>query len=239
MDSKLVVEQMSGRWRVKHPDMIPLHQRAKELAAGFESVSFSWIPREKNSHADRLANEAMDAAGDSAPEPPAAVLEPASLPDWRGARSTPTRLLLLRHGQTELSVNRRYSGRGNPALTELGRRQAAAAAAVSGSARRHRRRDQLPVAACPRHREGGSRGARSRRHRGRRSHRDRLRRLGRAHVRRGRRAGSRAARALAKGHQRHAPERREFRRGGTTSSPRAKPTDRRARRRDACWWCRT
>ena len=41
-------------------------------------------------------------------------------PGWTGARGTPTRLLLLRHGQTELSVQRRYSGRGNPALTDAG-----------------------------------------------------------------------------------------------------------------------
>ena len=68
MDSKLVVEQMSGRWRVKHPDLIPLHRQATELAAGFDRVSYSWIPRAKNSHADRLANEAMDAAGESTPE---------------------------------------------------------------------------------------------------------------------------------------------------------------------------
>ena len=47
---------------------------------------------------------------------------------WTGARGAPTRFLLLRHGQTELSVERRYSGRGNPALTDLGRRQAEAAA---------------------------------------------------------------------------------------------------------------
>ena len=49
-------------------------------------------------------------------------------PGWTGARGTPTRLLLLRHGQTELSVQRRYSGRGNPALSEVGLRQADAAA---------------------------------------------------------------------------------------------------------------
>ncbi|WSJ20104.1 bifunctional RNase H/acid phosphatase [Nocardia sp. NBC_01327] len=51
-----------------------------------------------------------------------------SAPGWTGAMGKPTRLLLLRHGQTELSVERRYSGRGNPPLTELGRAQAAAAA---------------------------------------------------------------------------------------------------------------
>jgi probable phosphoglycerate mutase len=60
MDSKLVVEQMSGRWQVKHPAMIPLADRARQLAAGFDRVDFTWIPRKQNTHADRLANEAMD-----------------------------------------------------------------------------------------------------------------------------------------------------------------------------------
>ena len=53
---------------------------------------------------------------------------PSSSPGWTGARGAPTRFLLLRHGQTELSTQRRYSGRGNPALTDVGRRQAEAAA---------------------------------------------------------------------------------------------------------------
>lgn len=131
MDSKLVVEQMSGRWKVKHPDMIPLNREAAELVRGFDRVSFQWIPRAQNSHADRLANEAMDAAADGRDlEPPRKVedkVKPAA-PGWTGATGEPTRLLLLRHGQTPLSVERRYSGRGNPSLTELGERQAAAAA---------------------------------------------------------------------------------------------------------------
>jgi ribonuclease H / adenosylcobalamin/alpha-ribazole phosphatase len=125
LDSKLVVEQMSGRWRVKHPDLIPLRQRAVELAERFDRITYAWIPREENAHADRLANEAMD-AGDDPPEPKAA--EAVSPAGWTGARGEPTKMLLLRHGQTELSVGRRYSGRGNPPLTELGQRQAAAAA---------------------------------------------------------------------------------------------------------------
>lgn len=60
MDSKLVVEQMSGRWKIKHPDMKPL---AAEAARVFPPgrVTYEWIPRERNKHADRLANEAMDA----------------------------------------------------------------------------------------------------------------------------------------------------------------------------------
>ncbi|MEB3034521.1 bifunctional RNase H/acid phosphatase [[Mycobacterium] nativiensis] len=133
MDSKLVVEQMAGRWKVKHPDLIPLFTRARELASKFDHVRYTWIPREKNSHADRLANEAMDAAAGI--EKPAVKkaeksekpLSPTA-PGWTGATGTPTRLLLLRHGQTELSVQRRYSGRGNPSLTDTGRRQAESAA---------------------------------------------------------------------------------------------------------------
>lgn len=128
MDSKLVVEQMAGRWKVKHPDLITLHRQARELASRFDHVRYSWIPREQNSHADRLANEAMDvAAGIETPaeKPPAPA---PTAPGWTGATGTATRLLLLRHGQTELSVHRRYSGRGNPPLTDTGRQQADAAA---------------------------------------------------------------------------------------------------------------
>ena len=62
MDSKLVVEQVSGRWKIKHPDLIPLAREAAALVRSLPSVRFSWIPRESNKHADRLANEAMDAA---------------------------------------------------------------------------------------------------------------------------------------------------------------------------------
>lgn len=129
MDSKLVVEQMSGRWRVKHPDLLELNREAAQLARQFGQIEFGWIPRARNLYADRLANEAMDAAAGTAP-----AAGPAS-PGWSGARGEPTRLLLLRHGQTELSVERRYSGRGNPALTELGRNQAEAAAKFLGARR--------------------------------------------------------------------------------------------------------
>ncbi|MFI6468847.1 bifunctional RNase H/acid phosphatase [Streptomyces sp. NPDC050516] len=60
MDSKLVVEQMSGRWKIKHPDMKPLAAEAGRILPSSQ-VSYEWIPRERNKHADRLANEAMDA----------------------------------------------------------------------------------------------------------------------------------------------------------------------------------
>ncbi len=135
MDSKLVVEQMSGRWQVKHPDLRALLKQAKALDARFDRISYAWIPRAENSHADRLANEAMDAATElelaetpdveESAKPAEATSSPAG---WTGARGAPTRFLLLRHGQTELSTQRRYSGRGNPALTDVGRHQADAAA---------------------------------------------------------------------------------------------------------------
>jgi ribonuclease H / adenosylcobalamin/alpha-ribazole phosphatase len=130
MDSKLVVEQMSGRWKVKHPDIAALHQQATALSTRFDHITYTWIPRAKNSHADRLANEAMDAAAeiDTPAETPKESKTASSPAGWTGARGAPTQFLLLRHGQTELSVQRRYSGRGNPALTDVGRRQAEAAA---------------------------------------------------------------------------------------------------------------
>jgi probable phosphoglycerate mutase len=123
MDSKLVVEQMAGRWKVKHPAMAELQQQARALASTFDSVTYQWIPREQNSYADRLANQAMDAAAEPVSE---AVAVPPAV--WTGNQGAPTRMLLLRHGQTEFSRERRYSGRGNPELTETGRGQAAAAA---------------------------------------------------------------------------------------------------------------
>ncbi|MFI5961471.1 bifunctional RNase H/acid phosphatase [Streptomyces asoensis] len=60
MDSKLVVEQMSGRWKIKHPDMKSLAAEAARVLPAAQ-VTYEWIPRERNKHADRLANEAMDA----------------------------------------------------------------------------------------------------------------------------------------------------------------------------------
>ena len=61
MDSKLVVEQMSGRWQIKHPDLRPLAAEARQAARALGRVTYTWVPRERNNHADRLANEAMDA----------------------------------------------------------------------------------------------------------------------------------------------------------------------------------
>ena len=59
MDSQLVVEQMSGRWKIKHPDMQHLAREVRELI-GHRHVTFEWIPRTDNARADALANRAMD-----------------------------------------------------------------------------------------------------------------------------------------------------------------------------------
>ncbi|MFI2373278.1 bifunctional RNase H/acid phosphatase [Streptomyces sp. NPDC018833] len=195
MDSKLVVEQMSGRWKIKHPDMKPL---AAEAAAVFPParVTYEWIPRERNKHADRLANEAMDAGrkgrqwepsrstaaldisrdteaarvvGDAAagaakaraalagttggtvtapvltavvPEAaptttrsaPVAAAAPVPATGWGVSADlgTPSTFVLLRHGETALTPEKRFSGSGgsDPVLSDVGRGQAEAVAAA-------------------------------------------------------------------------------------------------------------
>lgn len=149
MDSKLVVEQMSGRWKIKHPDMKKLALDARDLAAGFSAVTYSWVPRAKNKKADELSNVAMDAAAKGAKpgivegtslSTPAPTASPSSSPTkskghetgspahWQGHEKPRTRFVLVRHGQTEHSAEKRYSGSSDPALTELGEKQAAAVA---------------------------------------------------------------------------------------------------------------
>jgi ribonuclease H / adenosylcobalamin/alpha-ribazole phosphatase len=123
MDSKLVVEQMSGRWQVKHPALRPLASQAATLRSGFDDVRFEWIPRERNRHADRLANEAMDSAAGSR-----RLAAPAVSGSWAPPAGTPTRLVLLRHGATEHSAEHRFSGRNALPLTSAGRAQAGALA---------------------------------------------------------------------------------------------------------------
>ncbi|MER7640792.1 bifunctional RNase H/acid phosphatase [Streptomyces sp. NPDC126522] len=191
MDSKLVVEQMSGRWKIKHPDMKPLAAEASTIFPP-DRVTYEWIPREKNKHADRLANEAMDAgkrgeqwsASDSTAElrstgsgdalkggethaepsnaasgdalkgrgelrdqpPPTATVTTTAkaTADTRAARNvatpsagwapadmgTPATFVLLRHGETPLTPQKRFSGSGgtNPSLSTTGKDQARRAA---------------------------------------------------------------------------------------------------------------
>ncbi|MEC4576363.1 bifunctional RNase H/acid phosphatase [Streptomyces virginiae] len=200
MDSKLVVEQMSGRWKIKHPDMKPLAAEAARILPRAQ-VTYEWIPRERNKHADRLANEAMDAGkrgeqwepsassaaldasaarslstpppsgppGDAAagaaaaraalaasrgtaagadtlfaepgsgtggPAPQAAPTATATAPapaggqGWAPDMGAPATFVLLRHGETALTPQKRFSGSGgsDPELSPAGRRQAAAVA---------------------------------------------------------------------------------------------------------------
>ena len=61
-DSLLLVQQMLGRYRVKHPGLQPLHAKARLLAHEIGAVTFEHVRRESNAHADRLANTAMDGA---------------------------------------------------------------------------------------------------------------------------------------------------------------------------------
>ncbi|MFB7260114.1 bifunctional RNase H/acid phosphatase [Streptomyces nojiriensis] len=203
MDSKLVVEQMSGRWKIKHPDMKPLAAEAARILPRAQ-VTYEWIPREQNKHADRLANEAMDAGkrgrqwepsastaaldhgaaralatppapagppGDAAKgaaavraalvassgaaattaqeladtlfadaETLADAIEPCLDADapavasgthgWGPDMGAPATFVLLRHGETALTPQKRFSGSGgsDPELSPAGHRQAAAVA---------------------------------------------------------------------------------------------------------------
>jgi probable phosphoglycerate mutase len=129
MDSKLVVEQMSGRWKIKHPDMKPLAMQAKRLEP--DGTTYTWVPRERNKHADRILNEALDGKRTSVrtvPEP-AAAPQPAAAPPQRGwsGPGTATTLVLVRHGVTEHTTGKRFTGGlggDNLGLTDEGRDQA-------------------------------------------------------------------------------------------------------------------
>ena len=132
MDSKLVIEQMSGRWQIKHATMRELAREAKTLLAGFPESTFEWVPREANKHADHLANRAMDVGAPTPvhdrPARPEVAAQSAPPPSWTPPAGAATRLILVRHGSTEHSPLRRYSGRNSLPLSDLGERQAQALA---------------------------------------------------------------------------------------------------------------
>jgi broad specificity phosphatase PhoE/ribonuclease HI len=139
MDSLLVVNQMSNKWKIKHEAMKPLASQAAGLVRRLGGVRFAHIRRELNSHADRLANQAMDDAAAGLEWTPRAETglprKRARTPTrenrlygWSAPTGPTTTMLLLRHGETPLSVEKRFSGRGDPELTDRGRAQAAAAA---------------------------------------------------------------------------------------------------------------
>jgi ribonuclease HI len=64
-DSQLVIRQMLGEYKVKHPNIIPLYNDAKKLAAKFKSISFAHIYREENKLADELSNVAITSKGNA------------------------------------------------------------------------------------------------------------------------------------------------------------------------------
>jgi ribonuclease H / adenosylcobalamin/alpha-ribazole phosphatase len=108
MDSKLVVEQMSGRWQIKHADMRDL---AKQCRGAHDPslVTYSWIPRDENSHADRLANKALDGGSAHKPEP---QVQQNYLSERMRSDEVPTMIYMVRHGETVLTPMRKFSGVG-------------------------------------------------------------------------------------------------------------------------------
>lgn len=135
MDSKLVIEQMAGRWKIKHPDMVPLAAKARQLVP--PGTVWTWVPRENNKAADALANAALDSqrdggsglvtgADDTAPQ----ARKSAPATGWGTKTGAPTTLVLLRHGVTAATERKVFSGSGanDPELTETGREQARRAA---------------------------------------------------------------------------------------------------------------
>ena len=160
LDSKLIVEQMSGRWQIKHPDMRTLAREARD-AFPPGRVTYTWVPREQNRRADALVNQMIDAAlaGDARAirrldgqpredamaedvvggievERSRAILEqtsstpPRVMIGWADL-GPPTYTVMARHGATELSLDKRFSGRGgfDAPLAPLGIDQAQALAA--------------------------------------------------------------------------------------------------------------
>jgi len=147
LDSKLVVEQMSGRWAIKNETLRRIALQARDVVPR-ERVSFTWVPREKNKAADKLANESMDAVERGRPgfirRTPADAFETEvdadpvpqgprpAIVGWGPDIGAPTVTLIVRHGVTQHSVERRFSGSGgrfDPPLVAQGVAQAEAAAA--------------------------------------------------------------------------------------------------------------
>ena len=158
LDSKLVVEQMAGRWKIKHPQIRELALEARDVMPHGQ-VTYTWVPREHNKHADALVNEMLDLALASGEEEilrrTGRMADDVDREDIVGAAEelsihaahhehhpsnqligwadlgSPTMTLLARHGATQYSLEKRFSGRGgrDVPLAPLGERQAQALAA--------------------------------------------------------------------------------------------------------------
>jgi probable phosphoglycerate mutase len=157
LDSKLVVEQMSGRWAIKNDALRRIALQARDLVDR-ERVTYTWVPREKNKAADALANESMDNvergrsgrvlrvlddSGDAASTLDSEVLDSGAtqgaartprpaIVGWGPDLGPPTVTVVVRHGVTAHSLERRFSGSGgqfDPPLVAEGIGQAELAAA--------------------------------------------------------------------------------------------------------------
>jgi ribonuclease H / adenosylcobalamin/alpha-ribazole phosphatase len=151
LDSKLVVEQMSGRWAIKNDTLRRIALQAREVVPR-DRITFTWVPRERNKAADALANESMDAVErgrpgairrtrsdafevvtQAAPVPEGVQLRPRpAIVGWGPDIGVPTVTLVVRHGVTQHSLERRFSGSGgrfDPPLAPLGVGQVESAAA--------------------------------------------------------------------------------------------------------------
>ncbi len=115
-DSELLTRQIGGKYKVKSPDLKPLHQRAMELIGHFAAFSLLYLPREQNREADRLANRALDAAAEAgadfrpaAPAPAPANSEPLRISAiYRQGILKPHRKVALAEGEeVELEIRRK------------------------------------------------------------------------------------------------------------------------------------
>jgi ribonuclease HI len=101
-DSQLIVNQMKGLYKVKHPDLRPLHERAKKMAAGLEAFAIQYVPREQNREADAAANAALDNTSgvrpsfasehDPAQKPSSKIAAGASMIGPRASASAPRKI---------------------------------------------------------------------------------------------------------------------------------------------------
>ena len=129
LDSKLVVEQMSGRWKIKDATLRSIALEARDVLPS-QRVTYTWGPRERNRDADALVNRVLDGKPLEAPSSATATPSaPRALPGWEPDLGEPTVMMLTRHGATEFSLARKFSGAGgaDPALADIGVEQANAA----------------------------------------------------------------------------------------------------------------
>jgi broad specificity phosphatase PhoE/ribonuclease HI len=141
LDSKLIVEQMSGRWQIKHPDMRDLAKVARAVIPAGQ-VTYTWVPRDQNRAADAIVNEVLDQFDGTTPvrikrhfttelnvlasqdllgsvqelqardiAEEALRAKPKVLVGW-AELGTPVTTLMARHGASTYSLEKRFSGSG-------------------------------------------------------------------------------------------------------------------------------